>query len=265
MTIAPKAGVPTVRALERGIALMRAFRSRKPRMTLTELAKATGLDKGTTRRLLQTLTASGLINFDHRNALYGLSVEVLGLASAVELGRDLREIAAPCLAELAEETRATAFLWVHYKGEALCVERARSSRPYVDANWFDVGVRAALNCGAGPRIILAYLDPEDRQAALGMPLVKRTPLSQTDSALLARDADRIRSRGWELAVDDFVVGLAALAVPVLDPRGRFVAAVSITTLTAQIVQHDRAPHRSLLTRIAAEIGSKATHINLHGS
>ena len=258
MRVAAKPGVPIVRALERGIALLRAFGPKKPQLTLTELTKSTGLDKGTVRRLLHTLMATGLVAYDPRNVTYRLSADVLGLASAVELGRDLQEVAAPCLAELAEETRATAFLWVHHEGEALCVARARSTNPYVEAAWFNVGIRTPLNCGAGPRLILAYLDSLERALALALPLTKRTPLSQSDPDLLIREADRIRSRGWELAVDDFVVGLAAMAVPVLDAHSRFVAAVSLTTLTPQLVQHGTLPHRPLLVRIAAEIGSKAT-------
>lgn len=249
-------GVPLVRALERGIAIMRAFSISQPRLTLTELAKAAELDKGTTRRLLQTLILSDLVDYDEKQSTYSLSVGVLELASAVETGRELREIAAPYLAEAAEKTGATAFLWVHHEGMALCVERVRSSLTNFDATWFRVGARATLNAGGGPRIILSFIDEKDRELALSRPVEARTPISTMNPDTLRQDAASIKERGWELAVDDFIVGLAAVGVPIFDRSNRFVGAMSITNLTPQIVENGKPRHLEFLKQAATTLGGK---------
>jgi DNA-binding IclR family transcriptional regulator len=252
--IGRKPGVPAVRAVERSVALLRAFSPERPRRTLTELAKAAELDKGTARRILHTLVVTGLIEFDARAQLYGLSPGVLELASAVETGRDLREVAAPIMAELAEMTGATAFLWVHHDRTALCIDRARASVPNVTA-WFAVGARTALNCGAGPRTLLAFISDAERAAALSGDLPRRTPLSQTDPAALDQECRLIRQRGFELAIDDFLLGLAALGIPIFNRRGALAGAISVTSLTAQIVGEGGRPrHLEMLQRAAAEIG-----------
>ncbi|MDJ1159182.1 IclR family transcriptional regulator [Chelatococcus sp. SYSU_G07232] len=249
-------GVPPVRAVERAVALLRAFAPERPRLGLSELARAAGLDKGTARRLLLTLAAAGLVEFDERAQLYRLGADVLGIAAAVEAGRDLREVAAPVLTDVTEKTGATAFLWVHHDGTALCVERVRAPLLRIDATWFTVGARAFLNCGGGPRVLLAYITEEEREAALAGELPQRTPASETDPARLREAARTIRARGWELAVDDFFVGLAALGVPILDRRGAFVGALSITGLTAGIVEDGRPRHLDILLGAATRIGEQ---------
>ncbi|WP_252925876.1 IclR family transcriptional regulator [Aliihoeflea sp. 40Bstr573] len=252
---AAKPGVPVVRALERGIALMRAFSAAQPRQTLTELARAAELDKGTTRRLLHTLQVTGIVEHDTRSGLYALTVGLLEIASAVDTGRELREVAAPYLGDLADRIGATSFLWIPHEGMGLCVERVRAAIPNVDAPWFTVGTRTALNCGGGPRVLLAYMSPEDREHALAQPLPKRTPVSVTDPEELRVVAQRVREQGYEFAVDDFVLGLAGLGVPIFGHDGRFVGSLSISGLTEPIrAQLDR--NVALLREAARTIGRK---------
>ncbi len=245
-----------VRALDRGIALLRSFSAERPRQTLTELARSARLDKGTARRLLHTLALGNLVDHDPRTGLFSLAVGVLELASAVETGRDLREVAAPWLVEVAERTGATAFLWVHHEGTALCIERVRTPLPGIDASWFAVGSRTPLSCGGGPRVLLAFISPEERRLALSLDMPQRTPASQTDPELLGREAERIRAQGWELALDDFFVGLAGVGVPIFDRSGRLAGALSISTLTTVVVEDGRPRHLALLKQAAAEIGAR---------
>lgn len=254
VAIMEKPGVPIVRALDRGVALLKAFDIATPRRTLTDLSRRTELDKGTTRRLLHTLEQAGLI--DHDNGLYSLGVGVLELASAVETGRELREVAAPLMSELSERTGTTAYLWVHHEGRALCVERVRASIPNVDAAWFTVGSRAPLNSGGGPRALLAFVSQDEMTRALSRDLAPRTGNSQTDPAQLTLEATRIREQGWELAVDDVVVGLAAIGVPIFDRDKALVGSLSITTLTAQLVDDGKPRHLDLVKNCANDIGAK---------
>ncbi|RYH32849.1 MAG: IclR family transcriptional regulator [Alcaligenaceae bacterium] len=256
VAITAKPGVPIVRALDRGIALLKAFDIAIPRRTLTDLSHRAALDKGTTRRLLHTLEQAGLIDHDPITGLYSLGVGVLELASAVETGRELREVAAPLMSELSERTGTTAYLWVHHEGSALCVERVRAAIPNVDAAWFTVGSRAPLNSGGGPRALLAFISQDEMTRALSCDLASRTGSSQTDPARLMLEAARIREQGWELAVDDFVVGLAAIGVPIFDRDKTLVGSLSITTLTAQLVDDGTPRYLDLVKTCANEIGAK---------
>lgn len=249
-------GVPIVRAVDRAVALLKAFRPEQPRLSLSELARAAGLDKGTTRRLLLTLQLNELIEHDERSQSYALAVGLIELGSAVATGRELRDIAGPYLTEIAEKTGATAFLWVHNAGRGLCVDRVRASLPHVDATWFAVGAQAPLNCGGGPRVLLAYLDEAQRRLALSLELPKRAPASQTDPELLLREADRIRQQGWELAADDFFIGLTGVGVPIFDRSGALAGALSISSLTSIVAPEGYPVHLRALQDAAARIGAR---------
>ena len=65
-------------------------------------------------------------------------------------------------------------------------DRVRASLPHVDATWFAVGAQAPLNCGGGPRVLLAYLDDEQRRLALSLELPKRAGEPDRSGAALAR-------------------------------------------------------------------------------
>ena len=248
-------GVPIVRAVDRAIALLRAFRPDQSRLGLSELARQVGLDKGTTRRLLQTLQLNELVEHDERTQTYALAVGLAELGSAVTTGRELRDIAGPYLTEIAEKTGATSFLWVHVAGRGLCVDRVRASLPHVDATWFAVGAQAPLNCGGGPRVLLAYLDDEQRRLALSIEMPRRAPASQTDPELLLREAERIRAQGWELA-DDFFIGLTGVGVPIFDRSGALAGALSISSLTSIVAPDGHPVHLEALFDAARRIGAR---------
>jgi DNA-binding IclR family transcriptional regulator/GNAT superfamily N-acetyltransferase len=249
--IADKPGVPHVRAVERAIALLRAFAPDRSRLTLTELAQLTALDKGTARRLLRTLAINGLVSFDARAQHYMLDAAILEIASAVQAGSDLREIASPILAEVAEATANAAFLGIPHEDAALCIDRVRAPMLHIDTTWFAVGARAALKtCGAGPRIVLAYVGDEQRVRGLAGGMPRRTAFSETSPAKLRRAAKAIRERGWELATDDFYVGLAALGVPILDRSGFFAGALSTTGLTVNIAADGTVRHLNVVRQAA---------------
>ncbi len=140
----------TVRSVERAAALLKAFYPQRRRQTLAELARATGLDKGTARRLLHTLRACDLVDYDARVQKYSLSVGILTLSNAVDKGRELRELSASILTELSERTGATSFLFVPHGPRSLCIQRVRAAVPNFDAAWFEVGGTMPLNCGGLP-------------------------------------------------------------------------------------------------------------------
>ena len=247
-------GLAPVRAVERAVQLLQAFRPEMPRLPLSELARATGLDKGTTRRLLHTLMACGLVDHDPRTQRYALSVGVLTLANAVDKGREIRELAAPVLTELAEKTGATSFLFVPHEGQALCVGRVRAAMPNFEATWFLVGALTPLNCGGAPRCILAWLPPDEQERALALPLPKRTPRAQADPDMLRREVTRIREQGFEVAADDFYIGITGIGVPIFDRNGALVGAVSISSLTSMVAPEGKPLFLNELRAAADEIG-----------
>lgn len=218
-----------MRAVDRTAAILRSFSLARPRLTLTEVAAATGLDKNTARRLLLALGVAGLVRRDEADGSFALDMGVLKLQPAVLAPRALRETAAPFLQALVEQSRMTGFFWIADPEGAICIERVRASGVFLDVPWSTPGTVVPLNMAAGPRVILAHIPDRARAAWLARPQPRFTRFTQTDPAELLRAVARIRAAAHELVLNDYYVGMGGLGVPVLDRSGAFVGAVSVTS------------------------------------
>ena len=248
----------SMRAVERITLILRSFSMAKPMLTLTEVARETGLDKNTTRRLLMALVTSGLVRRNEADGTWGLDIGVLKLQPAVLGPRTLRETASPFLQGLTEQTRMTSFFWIADPEGAICIERVRASGVFLDVPWSTTGTVVPLNMAAGPRVILAHVSDQERATWLSRPQLRHTRLTETDPADLLRAVARIRLQGYELVADDFCVGMAGLGVPVLDRSGKFVGAISVTSSTGAF----QGPGREEMILSAARATAAAIGIRL---
>ncbi len=243
----------SMRAVSRIAAILGSFRPSQPELTLTQVAQASGLDKNTVRRLLLALCETGMV--EHRGDLYTLGVAVLKLQPAVARVMPLREAAAPFLHVLTHGTQMSSFAWMPDETSAVCVERARIDTVQIEAAWSSTGRSIPLHLASGPRAILAHLGSAQRQAYLARPLLARTPFSLTDPAALEAEAAKIRAEGHAFVADDFVVGLAGLAVPVFDRRGGLAGSVSVTARSDTLAEPEVFTQAlSALKEAAAAIG-----------
>jgi DNA-binding IclR family transcriptional regulator len=245
--------VPMVRAVQRAVAILRAFEGRGPQ-SLAELTATTSLDKGTTRRLLLTLATDGVVVQDPSTQRWALGPTLRRLAASVSAGSDLRSAALPLLAELCADLHMTAFLSVFEDDQAVCLERVHDMKG-MEVRWWAVGGTLPLNVGGAPKVLLAWQNEAVIDRCLQRPLSALTPRSVTDPAALRRHLADVRRRGWDFAVDDVVVGLSALAVPVLDADGRLLCCVSISGLTPQMAERGRPIHLTRLQDVARRIAA----------
>src|ERR1035438_7672864 len=99
-----------VTALARGFAVIQAFGSDSPEMTLSEIARRTSMSAATARRSLITIEQLGYVRRHERRFLLGPKVLTLG-ASYLE-SMNLKELAQPHLVELVKRFHDAASLTV---------------------------------------------------------------------------------------------------------------------------------------------------------
>ena len=87
-----------MQSLARGLAVIRAFDTDHPNMTLTEVAARTDLTRATARRFLHTLVELGYVRTDGKT--FALTAQVLQLGYAYLSGLSLPQLAQPHLEEL---------------------------------------------------------------------------------------------------------------------------------------------------------------------
>lgn len=246
-----EASVGGVRAVDRALALLLAFAG-KPLQSLGELARATNLDPGTTRRMMLTLMRNGFVVQDPASQRYGLGDAVRRLSANVVDGFGLQAAVREVLPALAAELRVTSFLSVYRDNSAVCLDRYHDMQG-MQLHWWPVGGAMPLNCGAAPKLLLAYQTEPAVERALLAPLVALTPKSIVVPDALRRRLVQVRRRGWEWAVDDVALGLTAAAVPVLAADGALVCALSITGLTGQLTGTRRGYYLDRLQDAAAHV------------
>ena len=89
------------------------------------------------------------------------------------------------------------------------------------------GSRLPAYCTSLGRVLLATLpEHEARRLVFAADLTPRTPRSLTDPEEILAAISRARRDGFALVDQEIEIGLRSLAVPVLDGRGRTVAALN---------------------------------------
>ena len=240
-----------VQSLERGLSVITAFGPTTPELSLSDVARATGLTRAAARRFLLTLVDLGYVRQDGRQ--FRLTPRVLGLGYAFLSGISLPGIAEPHLELLAREVHESSSLSVLDGRDIVYVARVPASRIMTVA--VNVGTRLPAYATSMGRVLLAGLDDAALEEHLsGLELEAFTPHTvATVDDLRARLAE-VRRQGYALVDQELEHGLRSLAAPVRDRGGTVVAAVNVSSQTSRVTR-DKARRELLppLLRAASEI------------
>ena len=165
---------------------------------------------------------------------------------------DLRQLVAPRLERLAAEIGLTVFLSEFRDHSAICLDRYHDHKG-MEVHFWAIGGALQSNAGGAPKLLLAWQTPAEVDLVLAKPLTALTAKTSVDRRRLKSHLKLIRQRGWELAVDDVVVGLCALAVPLLNMDGDLRGCISVAGLTAQMVAQGEPVHLNHLRTVAEEL------------
>jgi DNA-binding IclR family transcriptional regulator len=244
-------------AVGRAVQLLRAFLAPPHRFGVTELSQRTGMTKNLVFRLLRTLTAEGLLQWDPKTRTYTLSYDLTELGAVASRGSSLVQAATPVLDRLAQETGETINLIARAdEFTAICIDKRDSAwRLQITAR---IGARFSLHAGAVPKLLLAFSDAEniERYLAQHQPLPQFTPHTITDPDALRAELAVIRQRGVSVSEEDLDLGACAIAAPIYDRHGSVIAGVSIAMPASRFGEPERMRYRETVTAAAAEISRR---------
>lgn len=217
----------------RAIGLLRLVSSRaKEGMRVQEIVDAGELSRPTVHRLLSELVECGLLmRSSERRFFLGQFAYELGISAASHF--HLKDICAPFLDAVAQETGDTAFLVARSGADSFCLDRKSGSFP-VKVFTVEIGSRQPLGVGAAGLALLSWL-PE---AAFTQVMERNAPqLSKYAGLSLERLSEAVvnaREKGYSKISDFAVAGVSGVGVPVLDFTGAPVVALSVATVTARM-------------------------------
>jgi IclR family pca regulon transcriptional regulator len=214
-----------VQSLERGLAVIKAFGPHRTRLTLTEVAQATGLNRAAARRFLHTLAELDYVRVEGRD--FSLRPTVLELGYAYLAGLGVPEIARPFMEALCTATQESSSMAVLDDNEIVYVANVTPRRA-MTIN-VTIGARDPAHCTSLGRVLLAFrTDDEIRDYLETVPLRKLTDATLTKRSRLLEALELVRERGYALIDHEFEEGLVAVAVPIHDGSGNVVAALNIS-------------------------------------
>ncbi len=203
-----------VESLARGLTVLTAFGEGRAALSLTEVARATGLSRATARRALLTHEHLGLVAA-HPDRTFTLTPRVLDLGYPPLSRTSLPRLAEPHLRALADAVREPTALAV-LTGD---------------------GKEIQYTAGAGTsRVLTVRITVGTRLPATATSL-GRVLLADTADPLPPELAE-VRSQGYALVDEELETGLRSIAVPVRDRTGRTVAALNVSTHAARRTLRD---------------------------
>jgi IclR family pca regulon transcriptional regulator len=212
--------------------VLKAFRRDRPRMTLTEVAEATGLTRASARRFLLTLVHAGYAETDGKR--FALTPRLLELGHAVMATSSVWDIARPMLAALSEKLGESCYGAVLDGTEVLYVLHIPSARHLINVD-LRVGSRTPAYCTSVGRVLLAGLTPAAAEGVLTASKPEpRTPKTLTSKAKLVQAVDQARRQGWAIVDEELELGLRSLSVPLRGRGGVTVGAINICGPTSRV-------------------------------
>lgn len=200
-------------------------KSERP-LTATQINEAMGLPKQTVHRLCATLEENGFVIRHGQSRKYQVARRLRELGSGL-LNSSRDHIARrQILKDVAAQTGETVNYVVPDDSGMTYLDR-------VETDWafriqLPIGSTVPFHSTASGKCFLASLTPKARKAFIAsLTFTKATARTISDSETLLTELATIRKNGYSLDQEEFAEGMLALAVPVTDNEGRFVAALAV--------------------------------------
>jgi IclR family transcriptional regulator, acetate operon repressor len=251
-----------VQALTRAISILRATAESGEGLTLTEIARATGLAPSTAHRLLTTLQQDRFVQFEPQGGRWTIGVGAFAIGNAFLSARDIVRCARPLLRRLVDKSGETANLAVLDEDMAVYLGQV-ANREFVRAIC-KPGGRTFLHSSSLGKSMLALMRPEDVYRILATKGMARFTEKTIDSiGRMTNDLAGVRTLGYAVDDEEYSLGLRCVAAAITNEHGEPIGAVSISGPTMRVAR-ERIPQlgalvRSIADELTRELGGRSVH------
>lgn len=236
-------GRGSIQSVERAGRVLRLLGDRGPQ-SVTELAAAMALPKGTVHGVLRALVSTGLVQQDAASEGYALGPALVYLGSRYLLADEVRVCASRWARSLAKQTNHVVQVGTLHGAEVLIVNHVGRADDSVYVP--DLGSLYPAHTTAIGKVLLASNE------AAGTSLLGAVAGDQSGGldVALRIELDRVLDRRWAAVSERDWLGEAAIACPIENRLGIVVAAVGLVGSSEQLLVGG-APRREVLERVLA--------------
>jgi IclR family transcriptional regulator, pca regulon regulatory protein len=215
-----------IKSLAKGIKILQAFSTEKPILTLTDIAKKTGMNTTAVQRFSDTWMTLGFLKRTEHKEFY-LGPKVLTLGFSYLNGSQLRGLSEIYLSEFATRINRNVNLGILEEEHVVYLFR-KETQSFIKSS-LGAGSIMPCYCTAMGKILLAGLNNKKLEQVLDtVEMVKATKHTITDRQLLLKDLMETRRRGYSICDRELSLALYSIAVPLLNDKGVVVAAVNLS-------------------------------------
>lgn len=218
----------TVQSVAKALGVLCAFTAAQPELTMTEVANAVGIDRGTAFRMVHTLVNLGYLAPVPATRRFHLTLKCLEMGFTALAAGGLPALCRPLLREMVPALADAASLGMLSGPDVVYLERVNLElgRQLPDR---PAGSRTGAYAAALGHAILAWTPAAEVQDILqSRALVALSPRTLTDIPRLTARLEEVRAQGFAVADGENAYGVRSVAAPIFWPDGTVRAAVSLT-------------------------------------
>jgi DNA-binding IclR family transcriptional regulator len=227
-----------VQTIERVSTILETLGQTPQGLSIRDLSVKVSLPKGTTHRLLSSLSYFGYVRQDSKTRNYLLGFRLVELGNLLLSQLDLRKEAEPLLRGLAERTNETVHMVILDQNEIVYIDKVETDQNQSGLRMASkIGLRnPAHSCAVG-KILLADLSGEALENLIkGKGLFKRTENTITDPIQLKEHLKLVQKQGYAVDDEENEKGIRCVAAPLYNEIGKVVAAISISGPAFQVTR-----------------------------
>lgn len=221
------------KVVDKGLRILELFRPDVTSLSLKEIAEATGINRTSAFRFIDTLVQLGYLRKDPQTRLVKLGPKALSLSQNITSSFDILQIVQPLIDEIYLKFNVTidsailddVTLVRLYRREALgsLVFKLPQVLP-----------TAHLHCTALGKACFSAL-PRDlySRAVSRLSFDQRTPSSLPNLKALEADLEDTRRRGYSINNEEYILGIISIGAPLFNADGSVLGAVSFDVLSIE--------------------------------
>ena len=221
-------------------------------LSLSEVAARSEISASTAYRMLVTLEAHGMVEFEKTEQLWSVGVATYRMGAAFLRRRKLADRARGVMQELMEKSGETANLGLAEDDSVVFVSQVETHQAI--RAFFRPGTRSPFHASGIGKSVLAHL-PTERVTAIirGTGLEIFTAKTLADAPSLSRDLAEIRLRGWSVDDEERHPGMRCVASAIFNEYAEPIGGISVSGPTARVTPERVAQLGPLVHAAALEI------------
>jgi IclR family transcriptional regulator, KDG regulon repressor len=220
---------------------------------LSDVARATNLNKATAYRILTILKGAGFVRQNDSSRRYSLGLRLVQLGAQVLDGIGIPRLARPHMTALMRETKQTVHLGILEDSAVVYIAKIEGSEGVTLRT--RVGSTPPIHVTAIGKCLIAFLSAAEREELLNrIQLDHFTKNTITNQNKFRHHLDEIRRLGYAVDNEEHRGGIRCVAAPIFDSRNMVVAAVGVAGPIFHITE-GAIPHIAQLVIRCAEATS----------